>query len=295
MAGSIWYMDSVARASYISPMDASTQPRRLTADADPHPWPDGSQYAEYTLGSDGVTDSLRILSAGDGSTLHQLTMPNFSGSELRASPASKTTFLSKAYASSLDDEGEMLVVDAATARVIHSEPALVKVQKFRWLPDGRLLRLNAESGEVALAAVNGSWQAAGRVAVPGGQVVRQIEINPQGTQMALVMKNTAGSAADAWVAQLDGSQLQRVTSDTATNQVYWSPDGQRLLFDYDDSSCVGRTCTGSCQLWYAPADARNLTGLYNTEHPVATRVRKRHTDDSVIPLTSCSSVHGWLP
>ena len=127
--------------------------------------------------------------------------------------------------------------------------------------------------------------------------MNQVQVNPQGTQLALILKDSGTTSvdADAWVANLDGSALQRVTADTATNLVHWSPDGQRLLFDYDDSSCSGRTCTGSCQLWHAPASARNLTGLFNTDHAVATRVRKRYTDGTISPLTTCSAVHGWLP
>lgn len=61
---------------------------------------------------------------------------------------------------------------------------------------------------------------------------------------------------------LDGSAAVRYTSTNISNYGRWPPDGQRIAFDVGTGTvCTGSQCSGTCEIWHAPASASALNPL----------------------------------
>lgn len=299
--GDVWYYDISLGKSYIGLADASASETFLTNDSQPVAWPDGSQYMEYTLGAND-TDHLTVKSTTSGATLYELDLPRFCGL-LRPSPVNKHVVLTQCYTSVLDAEWFFFVIDVDSQTVLHSEAEAGARYRHRWLPDGRYARFHDETGAISVASVGGTWQAAGSLSVPSDNRLREVEVNPQGTKLALTFRDyddydneVFGSKSDLWVANLDGTGQAQVTLDNDTFSGFWSPDGQFLAFDADTTSCDnGGNCQGNNTWWYTAATSRNLSGVVaDVAHPQATQLRRRYPSGNTTTLVGVV-LRGWYP
>ncbi|HEV8692407.1 MAG TPA: hypothetical protein VGQ91_19025, partial [Ideonella sp.] len=155
-----------------------------------------------------------------------------------------------------------------------------------WLPDGRYQRISA-AGAITVGRPGAAAQATGSVAVPPGRTINGLWVNAQGTQMLmqfLVPAQAGGiEESDLWIAQVNGSQLARLTRTGITNYGKWSPDGQHIGFDVDTgTTCNGGGCSGSCSLWHAPPTARNVVALESSHDAEHFSVKNSHGDERVL-------------
>lgn len=300
LTGTLWFYESLNNGTLTAPADASAATTFLTSDSEPIPWPDGSQYMEYQL-TGGDEDRLVVKETSSGRTLHDVGILNFSG-RLRPSPVDKNMVLTQYFESFTTETGEFWVIDLGTNTVVHYEEDNPKRYKYRWLPDGRYLRVHDETGEISTASVGGAWQKIGQVSVPANRKVSSIEVSPAGNRLAMVFweyddyaGDDPGDHADVWVSNLDGSQTERVTANDYTFTVFWSPDGKYLAFDNETSSCSGsQVCQGSLTWWYAPETARNVDVVPDVANAQATQFKRRYESGNTTPLAGVS-IRAWLP
>ncbi|EHR71447.1 hypothetical protein BurJ1DRAFT_2618 [Burkholderiales bacterium JOSHI_001] len=302
LSGHLLYSTSVPTdQTYLGSADASSIEIAVTSDPDPVAWPDASQYLEYTLGGAG-TDQINVFNSANRQLLYQVQVPSFCG-RLRASPVSKTQVLGQCFQSLLSNQGILVVIDLAGSSLVHSEPDQPKRYKYRWLPDGTVLRVHDETGAIAKATVGGAWQTLGQLSVPSNRRVQALEVNVQGTRLAMTFREysdfaneTPSTVADLWVANLNGSAQERVTSNGNVYAVQWSPDGSKLAFNVDTSSCGDASaCGGTSSWWVAASSARNLQSLVaGVAHASAAQLQRRFPSGNVTPLVG-TDLMAWLP
>jgi Tol biopolymer transport system component len=93
------------------------------------------------------------------------------------------------------------------------------------------------TGGIGVMAADGSQ----RVVVPIGDLERALdaEVSPDGRRV--VFAGSRDGLLDLYVMNVDGSDLQQITSDSAEDRnPTWTPDGTRLLFDRTEIDPRGR-------------------------------------------------------
>ncbi len=259
-------------------------------------WPDASQYLEYKIGGGGKNfDQITVYATATRRVIYQLNeVPYFCGANIRPSPISKKLILTQCYKNRQSNKGIVAAFDLASGTAVFSEPDQPKRHKYRWLPDGRLLRVHDETGALAVTEIgrNASWHPLGHIAVPRGRRIFEIEVNPQGTMLVFALQGYSDYAAenlaldsDIWVSKIDGSSLERFTSMGWVFDPIWSPDGSYIAFSVDTGRYSAGSSGGAPYLWYAPASARNMSSiLKGFAHPFATQLRRRYPSGNVSPL-----------
>jgi len=309
VAGRLLYHDISFKKTYFARANARTTETLLTTHGEPIMWPDASQYLEYKIGGGGKNfDRITVYATATRQVVYQLSeVPYFCGANIRPSPISKKLILTQCYKNPQSNKGVVAVFDLANGTAVFSQPDQPERHKYRWLPDGRLLRVHDETGALAVTDVgrNASWHSLGRIAVPRGRRIRSFEVNPQGTMLALAFQGYSDFArevvsgeSDIWVSKIDGSSLEQFTAMGYVFDPIWSPDGSYIAFNVD----TGRHASGgyggpagndhgTSYLWYAPASARNMSNiLKGFAHPFATQLRRRYPSGNVSPLVG---VHLW--
>jgi hypothetical protein len=245
----------------ISPLDSRPTSRvdALSAGA---PTPDGAHFvvAEYDLAAD--TSRLSIKSSGTLSLVDTALLDGYA-KDIRPSPRRLGDLLLSWGSSASANDAVVTVVDLPGRQILQQLASAVAAD---WLPDGRLLALEAD-GRVSTGAVGAAGTTAGRVAVPGW-TPRDVRVNGGGSHMIMrwVRLNESGDVAetDLWIARIDGGELARLTRTGITARGLWSPDGQAFAFDTDASYlCSGPFGCGSagfCELFWAPVTAREIAG-----------------------------------
>ncbi len=304
LTGRLLYHDSPRGETYLDKADASSAPTLLTTDGDPAMWPDGSQYLEYKIGGGGNgSDQITVYATATRQVIYQLNnVPYFCGANVRPSPVSKKQIVVQCYQNFLSNEGLVAVFDLEAGSVVYYEAAQPRRYKYRWLPDGRLLRVHDETGALAVKSVgSASWQSLGQIAVPSGRRVFEIEVNPQGTMLVFAFQGYSDYAAenlaldsDIWVSKIDGSSLERFTSMGWVFDPIWSPDGSYIAFSVDTGRYSAGSSGGAPYLWYAPASARNMSNILNGfAHPSATQFRRRYPSGDVIVMVGVD-LRAWV-
>ena len=284
LSGRLWHtnyaLDFMDGTQTASPTGAA--PTRVTNELPAWPWADGSQYAlaESNV-SDGYTD-VSVHATGSGNVLYETRFEGYLRS-VKPSPASKQVILATWGEDSVSD-AVYVFYDMATRTILDYFDTADAV--VNWLPDGRYLRVSA-SGAITVALPGQAAQSAGSVAVPTGRTINGLWVNRQGTQMLmqyLVPMDSGGiEESDLWIAQVNGSQLGRLTHTGITNYGKWSPDGKQIGFDADTgTTCNGGGCSGSCSLWYAPPTARDVVALESSHDAEHFRVKNSRGDERVL-------------
>lgn len=122
-----------------------------------------------------------------------------------------------------------------------------------WFPDGHRI-LYDRSGHLFI--VDADQGGVTPVALPDSLIpVNQPRLSPDGTRIAFVSPVPASVANDdIYVANVDGSNIVRLTTDPASDeQPVWSPDGTRLLF--------ARVVNGNARIYMVDAAAGGETSL----------------------------------
>lgn len=267
-------------------------PMAVTPEAEAIPWPDGSQYvtAEWDLRTDRT--AVRVHATASGAVLHEAAVDQYFRAP-RPAPHRKEWVLGR-VSDSVTTAGVYAVIDLAARRVLDQFPA--DDAAVDWLPDGRYVHVTHD-GRISIGTVGvAARQAVGQLALPRGLTVNEVWADPQGRRLALRLwsKSEAGTidVSDLWVSDLDGRNAYRHTQTRMTNRARWSPDGRLIAFDVDTGSlCDFSGCVGHCELWYADADAREVTALPAAGDARQFRVRNRSGQERVL---GCDLL-GWTP
>ena len=110
----------------------------------------------------------------------------------------------------------------STAGVDEADPS--------WSPDGKLLTYEVRDAaghlQVAISKSNGKGY---QQLTHGGGDSRDPSFSPDGTRIVYV--SSVDGPQDVYTMGVDGSMIQRLTSDPATaDSPVWSPDGTRIVF-----------------------------------------------------------------
>ncbi len=149
---------------------------------------------------------------------------------------------------------------------------------IRALPDGRLYKINSQSGRIMTAGADGVWRDFGVLQVPPRMRIGVWTLNHRGDRLAVIYRRfDRGNVdwSDVWIARLDGSGQYRLTQQGVFNYPLWSPDDSHLSVRMDTMgslTSLGRV-SGDCGNWQLPVDARDVTGLrFDAPHPVAREI-----------------------
>jgi Tol biopolymer transport system component len=251
-------LDTVDGTQLASP--SGGQPRTVDVDKVARPVPDGSRYAIYDYSNSSNTTTLTIKRSSDGTVLHQR---NYNGylRDLKPSPTTASQLLLR-YSDSVGDPTLFLALDLATSTVLQTfDASFVAVD---WLSDGRVVGVSS-TGTLSAGLPGGTRSNTGTVDLQSRNL-RHIAVQPGGTRLALGLLSLSGTGnvqgSDLWLVNLDGSNAVRYTTTNISNYGRWSPDGQRIAFDVDTGTvCTGSQCSGTCEIWHAPASASGLNPL----------------------------------
>lgn len=257
-------------------------PTQVTPKLPAWPWADGSQYVTADATSSSGSTVVTVSEAGSGNTLYQMSVDGYLRG-VKPSPVNKHVILGLWSTDSVSP-ASYVFYDVAAHTVLDSLDA--DGVAVNWLPDGRYIAVS-NAGQIALGTVGGNVQSAGAVSVPAGRAVNNIWVNPQGTQMLLQMwsKLPSGSVdqTDLWVSGIDGSGVGQLTNTHITSYGKWSPDGKRVAFDVDTGvTCGTASCSGSCQIFYADASARNVSALLSAGDAAQFHVKNSQGADRVL-------------
>lgn len=260
LSGRLWHnnyaLDARSGTQIASP--AGAMPSLASIDKYVEPWPDGTQYAKTHWDVVAKTTDLDLVDMASGTTLRGVVAPGYLRN-VRPSPVDKNIVMA-----TLGDDtvspADTVFIDVAAVQVLKRFSADDPVN---WLPDGRYLRIHAD-GTLHAATVSGAEQQVGRVDPPANHVVQDLWVNRQASKIALRVRHDVDPVdeTDVWLANMDGSGLERLTQTKMTAYARWSPDGNHIAFDVDTGHvCTGAGCMGTCELWYVPSTARNVRAL----------------------------------
>lgn len=240
---------------------AGQAPRTVDSDKTARAVPDGTRYAIYDHDSSSNVTTLSVKRSSDGATLHQRRYDGYLR-DLKPSPIVASRLLVR-YSDAVGDPSVFLALDLALSPSLLETFAAPTVA-VDWLGDGRVVAVGSD-GSLSAGEPGGARTATGSIDLLG-RSVRHIAVQPGGSRMILGLQALSGSGdvegSDLWLVNLDGSATLRYTSTNLSNYGRWSPDGQRIAFDVDTGTvCTGTQCSGTCEIWHAPASVGALNPL----------------------------------
>jgi hypothetical protein len=191
------------------------------------------------------------------------------------------TYLIRTFTGTTDN-GTAVVVDFSQGKALRTVATGGPRESIKALPDGRLYRINGDTGRIAVAASNGQWSPLGTLAIPAGRKIGTFDISHKGDRIALYysfVDENGTVRGDIWVANIDGSGQYRLTAQGDMFTPRWSPDDSRIAFQHDTlftlvgAGLGGAGVNGDCSYWQVPADSRNVAGIaQGSSHAVAKQI-----------------------
>lgn len=158
---------------------------------------------------------------------------------------SKVAFLADIHTDTTSDFFYTLyVVDAAGENLTDITGSASSVDSFVWSPDGKTLAvIDGVPAEVSLYNLNG--EKTETIELDGS--ASGIGWSPDGTQLA-VLTNLDNTHRISLVDDDDTQQIYSGADAAFSRQLYWSPDGQQILFGDSGSLIIVDTATGQFQI-----------------------------------------------
>jgi dipeptidyl aminopeptidase/acylaminoacyl peptidase len=158
---------------------------------------------------------------------------------------------------------EELVLDLQTLRPRYR---IADDDWFDWMPDGRFMLISIKTGRMRIASVDGGPETVvGQLTPPADRQMGPFAVSPTGRELIMKMprRNAVPREADLWIANIDGSRLQRLTEAKAIGSALWSPDGRFVAYTVDTGHFCSTAgyCVGGCDQWYTPATLRGVRGF----------------------------------
>jgi hypothetical protein len=215
------------------------------------PWPDGSAHVVATW--DGTETTLVVIDDED----RELRRVRLDGLVSSIYPCPNSSMVAARHGFSTLGPFEWIIFDVARGTVI--ERFAADSPAFAWLSATSYLTIS-KAGEVRQGAIGTQATRQHQLRLPSGREVSLVWVNPQASTIAvrLDLRSSSGvSESDIWLADIDGTSLQRFTATKMATSAAWSPDGETIGFQVDTGAwCAGAHCVGVCELWHAPATAR---------------------------------------
>ncbi len=295
ISGRLWHTDyalDYSEGTHLAFLSGAL-PATITQKLSAYPWPDGDQYI---VSDANVTDDYTDLSVYNTGTSNLIFKDSLDGyvRNVKPSPVSKQIVMFTWGKDMLDDP-VYIFYDLAAKKVLKA--ITVNDALINWLPDGNYMRITPAGAIYKGTIVLGEQeQAIGQLTIPFDRKPWDLWVNPQGTQiivqLVVLSIDRKISDSDLWIANLDGTNLERVTRTNMTHSAIWSPDGQHIAFDRDTGMyCGGWYCAGSCSLWYVPFTAREVVAVPAAKDAEVFTVKNRQGDSRGL---GCDLL-GWTP
>lgn len=289
--GRLWHsygtVGGADRGLFVSPLDGGP-PATVLDDKFASVDPRGTQLISKSYDAGDERTAVRI-TAPDGRSLMRFSVDGYF-TDLLPAPGGRALVLGR-WSKSFLAPRHTVVYDPSAGQLLFATRESEAGDAFGWLPDGRLLRVQA-SGAISSVALDGHVLPLGAVRWPPGWQLGAVFVSPTGRQVALRLDSEGGREHDLWTMGLDGRDLARFTTTGMTTYAVWSPQGDYLAFDKDTgASCSNATCRGSCRLWYAPASARGVVAVEASRDASAFVVKAR--SGAAMPL-GCH-LRAWTP
>ena len=306
LPGHLWYYNIVSNRSEILAANGKRKPQDLTGDNDARPWPDGSQYIKYDF-THGDTDFINIIRTSDGETIYRVAVPSFSGL-LQPSPISKSIVSLQYFKESFDTKGAFFVIDLSNGKILHQslDPRPKSKEKFgySWLPDGKIMRIDKETGVMETVNMGGDWVKSGRLSIPDGRKLWRFSVSHSGSKIAAIYMDydyskyateKANNNSDLWVANIDGSDQHRVTRGGMTYKVFWAPDDSKLLFNMSTRFCNDLRCPGQTSWWLANSSETSIPALRDgSSYDNVTQLLYLNSSDNRVAVGGFAEIRGWV-
>lgn len=151
---------------------------------------------------------------------------------------------------------------------------------FAWMPDGRFMLISIKTGRMRIASLDGGPDTVvGQLTPPADRQMGAFAVSPTGREFIMKMprRNAVPREADLWIANIDGSRLERLTEAKAIGSARWSPDGRYVAYTVDTGHFCSTAgyCAGSCDQWYTPATLRRVRGFKGEPGSAAFQVNNR--------------------
>lgn len=260
------------------PLDSSSWQPVADASSDQTKWAVvglGKQLAIFNNAA-SANNALTIYDVVSGQALLNLAVPKNS---FIAGPVfgDASQYLIRTYDATTGSDGnKAIIANFKTGAVISTISSGGIDAAVDALPDGRLYRINSKTGTISTSGADGVWTDIGKLNIPAGVMTVNWRLNHQGTKIAIDyswQESTSDNRSDIWIADINGANQYRLTSDGYMGLPVWSPDDSKVAFRYDTLARFGAT-TGRCSYWYVPVQSREVKGLvYDQPHPVATQMR----------------------
>jgi hypothetical protein len=192
-----------------------------------------------------------------------------------------TAYLVRTFTGTTDN-GTAILVDIGKGTALRAIATGGPRETIKALPDGRLYRVNDDSGRIAIAGANGQWVPLGGLQIPAGRRIGTFDISHAGDRIAVdyaFTDNINVVRGDVWVANIDGSNQYRLTNQGEMFTPRWSPDDARIAFQVNNLSTLagggngGAGVSGNCSYWHVPANAQNVSGVATGKaHDVARQI-----------------------
>jgi Tol biopolymer transport system component len=214
----------LTQLTYVSPPDV----------VDEVVWsPDGTRFAYVVRPSD--TDRSDIwVSDADGANAHPLGLDPGAREPSWSPDASEI-----AYTTS---NGQIWIVGADGTRPPHpftncGPPECVADSSPAWSTDGSSIAFVRQSGadpvvpfSIFVWPVEGGRPAPTYVALEGATWARELAWSPDGSRLAFTRSVDDGARFAMFVADVDGSRVERLAAPPTAQSPAWSPDGERIAF-----------------------------------------------------------------
>jgi dipeptidyl aminopeptidase/acylaminoacyl peptidase len=151
---------------------------------------------------------------------------------------------------------------------------------FAWMPDGRFMLISIKTGRMRIASLDGGPETVvGQLTPPADRQMGAFAVSPTGRELIMKMprRNAVPREADLWIANIDGSRLERLTEAKAIGSALWSPDGRFVAYTVDTGHFCSTAgyCVGGCDQWYTPATLRGVHGFKGEPGSEAFQVNNR--------------------
>ena len=258
-----------------------------------YPWPDGSQFIVADALSDSDYTDLTVYNAVTGNPIFTDHLDGYAR-DLKPSPKSKEIVLFT-WGTDLLDPPVYVFYNLATKKVLKA--IMVNDALINWLPNGNYIRISPEGVIYTSGIESGEQeQQIGQIDMAVERKIWNLWINPQGSHLIVQLVKLSAdqkiSNSDLWIANLDGTSLERLTSTDMTHSAIWSPDGQHIAFDRDEGMyCSNWYCAGTCSLWHVPVSAREVIAVPAAKDAEVFTVKNRQGN---IRALGCELL-GWTP